>query len=423
MAINKISDTTLRALKSTAAEFDGKKRLDDGGGLYLLLAVKGGGRAWRFDYTFQSKRKTISFGTYPDTSLKLARKKAEEARQQLAESIDPSASRKAQRESFKQNILEQNRNLTGAPIPNSFEDLALEWIEARTPIWSESYARKTQTSIEKDLLPWLGKLPIADIKSRQLLECLRRIEERGASEVARKVRGIAGEIWRFAIASGRAEYDISAALVGALKPRITKNYSYLKDPKQLGQLMMEIESYSGSPMVKAALRILPLVFTRPGEFRKARWEDIDLTKAEWRYVATKTNADHIVPLSTQVVGYLKELFQLTGNGEFVFGVRGGIRPLSDGTINAALKSIGYSSEIIQPHGFRHTAATMLAEMGWKTEAIERQLAHKEPGVKGIYQKAQYLEERRKMMQAWSDFVVVTLPRILQRAEILLPKAR
>ena len=414
MAINKISDTTLRALKSTAAEFDGKKRLDDGGGLYLLLAVKGGGRAWRFDYTFQSKRKTISLGTYPDTSLKLARKKAEAARQELAEGIDPSSSRKAQRETYKQNIMEKKRDLTGAPIPNSLEDLALEWIETRIPIWSDSYARKTRTSIEKDLLPWLGKLPIAEIKSKQLLDCLRRIEDRGASEVARKVRGIAGEIWRFAIASGRAEYDISGALVGALKPRVTKNYSYLTDHKQLGQLMLEIESYAGSPMVKAALRILPLVFTRPGEFRKAKWEDIDLIKAEWRYVATKTNADHIVPLSTQVVGYLKELSQLTGNGEFVFGVRGGIRPLSDGTINAALKSIGYSSDIIQPHGFRHTAATMLAEMGWNTEAIERQLAHKEAGVKGIYQKAQYLEERRKMMQAWSDFVVVTLKSTLQR---------
>lgn len=423
MAINKISDTTLRGLKSTATELGGKKRLDDGGGLYLLLVVKGGGRAWRFDYTFQSKRKTISFGTYPDTSLKLARKNAEAARQQLAEGIDPSSSRKAQRESYKQNILEHKRKLTGAPIPNSFEDLALEWIETRTPIWSESYARKTRTSIEKDLLPWLGNLAITEIKSRQLLECLRRIEERGASEVARKVRGVAGEIWRYAIASGRAEYDISAALVAALKPRITKNYSYLKDPKQLGQLMLEIEFYSGSPMVKAALRILPLVFTRPGEFRKARWVDIDLRTAEWRYVATKTNEDHIVPLSTQVVSYLKELFHLTGNGEYVFGVRGGIRPLSDGTINAALKSIGYSSDIIQPHGFRHTAATMLAEMGWNTEAIERQLSHKESGVKGIYQKAQYLEERRKMMQAWSDFVVVTLPRILQRAEIPLPKAR
>lgn len=413
MAINKISDTTLRSLKPTSVEFAGKKRLDDGGGLYLLLVVKGGGRAWRFDYTFQGKRKTISLGTYPSTSLKLARQKAETARKELAEGIDPSSTRKAQREVYKRDVLERKRELTGTPIPDSFEAIAIEWLETRVPIWSESYAKKTRISIEKDLLPWLGKFQIAEIKSMQLLECLRRIEGRGSPEVARKVRGIAGEIWRYAIASGRAEYDISAALVTALKPRVTRNYSYLKDPKQLRQLMLEIESYSGSPMVKAALRILPLVFTRPGEFRQARWADIDLINAEWRYMATKTKTDHIVPLSNQVVEYLKELFHLTGNGEFVFGVRGGVRPLSDGTINAALKSIGYSSDVIQPHGFRHTAATMLAELGWNTDAIDRQLAHKEAGVKGIYQKAQYLEERRKMMQAWSDYVLIILPNKIQ----------
>lgn len=236
------------------------------------------------------------------------------------------------------------------------------------------------------------------------MECLRRIEERGATEVSRKVRGQAGEIWRYAIATGRAERDIAADLRGALKPHIGKNYSHITDPKQLGQLLREVEGYCGSPMVKTALRLLPLVFTRPGEFRAAKWVDIDLDAKEWRYVAAKTGTNHIVPLSDQAVQYLRDIHPLTGNGEYVFGVRGGIRPLSDGTINAALKTLGYTSDVIQPHGFRHTAATMLAEMGWNTEAIDRQLAHKEQGVKGVYQKAQYLDERKKMMQAWADYI-------------------
>lgn len=404
MAINKISDTTLRTLKVNVELVDGKKRLDDGGGLYLLLAVKGGGRAWRFDYTFEGKRKTISLGTYPDTTLKLARKKAEAARRDVAEGLDPSAARKLVREKQKNTILVEKREASGLPAIGSFEQIAREWYEARAPMWSNSYSSKTLASLEKDVFPWLGKLPIAEIKAKTLLECLRRIEERGASEVARKVRGLAGEIWRYAIATDRAENDIAAALSGALKPRVQRNYSHFKDPKQLGQLLREVESYCGSPMVKTALRLLPLVFTRPGEFRAAKWADIDLEMREWRYVAMKTKADHIVPLSTQAVGYLRELLPLTGNGPYVFGVRSGARSLSDGTINAALKSIGYTSDVIQPHGFRHTAATMLAEQGWNTDAIDRQLAHKESGIKGVYQKAQYLEERRRMMQAWADYV-------------------
>lgn len=403
MAIHKISDTTLRALKSNVETVDGKKRLDDGGGLYLLLAVKGGGKAWRFDYTIAGKRKTISLGTYPDTTLKLARQHADVARKEVAAGNDPSANRKSKIARQKTNIQIEKREAAGLPAVDSFECVAREWFEARALDWSESHANRSRAYLEKDLFPWLGRLPIAEIKAPALLECLRRVEQRGATESANRMREQAGQIWRYAIATGRAERDIAADLRGALKPHTSKNFSHIKDPKELGQLLRDIQGYTGSPMVRTALRLLPLVFTRPGEFRAAKWEDIDLEAKEWRYIASKTDADHIVPLSDQVVQYLRDLQPLTGNGVYVFGVRAGARPLSENTINAALKTLGYGSDIIQPHGFRHTAATMLAEMGWNTEAIDRQLSHKEKGVKGVYQKAQYLDERRRMMQAWADY--------------------
>jgi len=403
MAIHKISDTTLRALKPSTDNIDGKLRLDDGGGLVLLLAVKGGSRAWRFNYTIAGKRKTLSLGTYPDTTLKLARQKADAARKQVAEGIDPSDVRKEKKNAQQTQIDAKKREAAGLPIIDSFEFVAREWFEGRQHTWSESHTSRTRAYLEKDLFPWIGRLPIAEIEAPTLLDCLRRVEKRGATEAANRLRAVAGQIWRYAIAIGKAKRDIAADLIGALTQHVTKNFSHITDPKQFGQLLRDIEAYAGTPMVKTALRILPLVFTRPAEFRCARWEEIDLDAKEWRYIATKTGANHIVPLADQVIQQLRDIYPLTGNGEYVFGIRAGERPLSENTINAALKSLGYTSDIIQPHGFRHTAATMLAEMGWNTDAIDRQLAHKEQGVKGVYQKAQYLEERKRMMQSWADY--------------------
>lgn len=403
MAIELLSDTTLRALKAGATEYKGKQRLDDGGGLVLLLAVKGGGRAWRFNYTFAGKRKMISLGKYPDTTLAIAREKAKAAREQVAKGVDPSDLRKEQRAKQQTQIAEAKRETSGLPAINSFACLVNEWFNSRKDSWSESHRSRTLAYIEKDLSPWIGRRPIADIEAPELLDCLRKVEARGASEAANRLRAVAGQIWRYAIATGRAKRDIAADLMGALKPHKGKQFSHITDPKLLGQLLRDIAEYSGSPMVKTALNILPLVFTRPAEFRCAKWEDINFDTKEWRYLATKTNTDHIVPLAEQVIKQLKEIHPLTGNGEYVFGIRSGERPLSENTINAALKSLGYSGDLIQPHGFRHTAATMLAELGWNTDAIDRQLAHKEQGVKGVYQKAQFLDERRKMMQAWADY--------------------
>lgn len=402
MAIELLSDTTLRSIKAGATEYKGKQRLDDGGGLVLLLNVKGGSRAWRFNYTFAGKRKMISLGKYPDTSLALARQKAAAARSQVAAGIDPSAARKELRETQLAEIVSEKREASGLPAVDSFAHVALEWFNGRKHTWSDSHSSRTLAYIEKDLIPWLGRKPMTEIEAPSLLECLRRVESRGATEAANRLRAVAGQIWRYGIATGRASRDIAADLIGALPQHVTKNFSHITDPRQLGQLLRDIENYQGTPMVKTALCLLPLVFTRPVEFRCAKWQDIDFDAKEWRYVATKTNTDHIVPLSDQVIRKLLEIQPLTGSGEYVFGVRGGARPLSENTINAALKTMGYTSDIIQPHGFRHTAATMLAEMGWNTDAIDRQLAHKEAGVKGVYQKAQYLAERHKMMQSWAD---------------------
>lgn len=410
MAKELISDTTLRALKDSDTTYNGKKQIHDGSGLYLLLGIKGNGRAWRLDYTIAGKRKTISLGTYPDTTLKLARRLAEAARQQVAAGIDPSADRKQKRAKDLETIQEEKLGKAGLPSPKSFEFIAREWFAKESKSWSLSHTKRTLAYLENDLFPYIGKTTMQTIEAPTLLECLRRVEERGALEAANRLRALCGQIWRYAITQSTAERkidvkrDIAADLIGAIAKHTAKNFSYIKDPKQLGQLLRDIEGYAGTPIVKAALRTLPRVFTRPSEFRFAKWADIDFEKKEWRYVATKTNADHIVPLADQVIAEIESIKPLTGNGEYIFSVRDGMRPISENTINQALKSLGYTSDIIQPHGFRHTAATMLAELGWNTEAIERQLAHKEAGIKAVYQKAQYLDERKRMMQAWSDYI-------------------
>lgn len=404
MAKQLLSDSTLRALRDSATTYKGKKQLRDGGGLYLLLGINGTGKAWRLDYTIGGKRKTISLGTYPDTSLSAARQAANVAREQVAGGIDPSDMRKQAKEAQQSQIQANKLEAAGLPAAGSFAQVAAEWFEGRQNKWSESHGSRTYAYLEKDLFPYIGKRQISEITAPALLECLRRVESRGATESANRLRSVASQIWRFAIATGRAERDIAADLIGALTPHVSKQFSHITDPKVLGQLLRDIEGYAGTLIVRVALRALPMVFTRPSEFRCAKWSDIDMSAKEWRYIATKTNADHIVPLSDQVISLLQEIHPLTGYGEYVFSVRSGERPISENTINQALKSLGYGSDVIQPHGFRHTAATMLAELGWNTEAIERQLAHKEQGVKGVYQKAQYLSERRKMMQAWSDYL-------------------
>ncbi|MBC3830736.1 integrase arm-type DNA-binding domain-containing protein [Undibacterium amnicola] len=400
-----LTDTTLRNAKGK----DKPYKLSDGGGLFLLVN-ENGAKYWRMDYRFNGKRLRLAFGKYPDVSLVVARSKRADANELLASGIDPSETKRTERIEQTQHKETIQREASGLPLSGSFEEVALEWFETKIKPLSASHSNRTMAYLKNDLIPYLGKLPMIDIKAPALLECLRRVESRknkqgkSVTETANRVREQMGQLWRYAIATGRAERDIATDLRGALEVHVQKNFSHITDPKLLGQLMRDVETYSGAPVTVAALRILPLVFTRPMELRTARWADINLETKEWRYFSTKTKIDHIVPLATQVVELLKALQPLTGMGEYVFGVRSGQRPLSEITINQALKSLGYGGDVIHPHGFRHTAATMLAELGWDENTIDRQLSHLAQGVKGVYQKAKYIEDRRKMMQAWADYL-------------------
>jgi integrase len=385
-----LTDTSIRAAKPT----DKTQRFFDGGGLYLELSPSGG-KWWRFKYRFDGKEKRISFGVYPATGLKDAREKRDAARKLLANDIDPSENRKAQKAA--------RDNATS----NSFEVIAREWHLKKSATWSESYAKKTITRFEQDLFPWIGKRPISEIAAPELLASLRRIEKRGAIETAHRALGECGQVLRYAIATGRAERDISSDLRGALTPAKPTHLAAITEPKQAAELLRALDGYQGTFVVSCALRLAPLVFVRPGELRKAEWADINLETAEWRYQVTKTDTAHIVPLAHQAVTILEELRPLTGSGRYVFpGARTPDRPMSDNAILAAMRRTGIDKEAMSGHGFRAMARTILDEvLGVRVDFIEHQLAHavKDPNGRA-YNRTAHLAERRKMMQLWADYL-------------------
>jgi integrase len=376
--------------------------LHDGGGLFLIVQPNGS-RWWRFRYSRPGtgKRNTLALGTFPDVSLKRAREKRDEARRMLADGIDPSAKRKA----------ESTAN------PDTFAAIAREWLEQTEAKRAASTNKTIRERMEADLLPWLGERPIASIAAPELLATLRRVEARGSLIVAKRLRQVAGQIFRYAVATGRAERDPSGDLRGALKsPGVERHHAALTNPTDVGDLLRAIDGYTGSPITRAALALSPLLFVRPGELRAAEWPEFDLDAAEWRIPAHKMKMrnTHIVPLSSQAVAILRDLQPLTGGTipgkadapRYVFpGARSRTRPMSNNTVNASLRRIGYTGEQMTAHGFRATARTLLAERGWLPDAIERQLAHKASGPLGAaYDRAQFLAERRKMMQAWADYL-------------------
>ena len=372
--------------------------LADGGGMYLEVAPNGT-RHWRMAYRQSSgKNNRLTFGTYPEISLDDARKKRMEARKLIAAGVDPAEHKKAQKVALSE---------AGA---DTFKAMSMAWYQSKVKSLSDSHAKRTLAYLENDLIPYLGKKVMADITAPELLACLKRIESRvnkqgnKVTETANRVRALMSEFWRDAIGKGKADRDIASDLRGSLTKHVAKNFSYITDVRVLGKLLRDIDIYTGTPATKAALKLMPLVFARPGELRLAKWSEIDLEAAEWRYFVTKTKIDHIVPLSTQAIEILRTMQPLTGQGIYVFSAGSGSRPLSENTVNQALKGLGYSSDIIQPHGFRHTAATALAELGWDENKIDRQLSHSAQGVKGVYQKSKYLADRRMMMQAWADYV-------------------
>lgn len=370
-------------------------RLFDERGLYLEIAPAGG-RWWRFKYRFGGKEKRISLGVYPDVGLKDARDKRDAARKQVAAGIDPGEARKT----AKQAVIEKTEN--------TFDAIAREWFAKYSPNWASSHSSKIIRRLELDVFPWLGSRPIRDIIAPELLSVLRRIESRGAVETAHRVLQNCGQIFRYAVATGRADRDISTDLRGAIPPVKERHHPSITEPKLIGALLRAINGYRGSLVTKCALMLAPLVFLRPGELRKAEWSEVNFEHAEWRIPATrmKMRALHIVPLSTQAMAILRELYPLTGSGRFIFpGARGKGLTMSENTVNAALRRLGYTKDEMTGHGFRSMASTLLNEQGWNRDAIERQLSHAErDSIRAAYNYAEHLPERKRMMQAWADYL-------------------
>lgn len=398
------SNATLKAIKAG----DSRKRLNDGAGLYLLLFVKGGSHAWRLDYAVEGRRKTLSLGTYPLTGLAEARKLADDARKLVRAGFDPSKDRQAKRaELEKQRELEALAE-AGIAAPGTFEAVAREWFAKNESTWADSHSDKIIRRLERDVFPWIGTRPVKEIKPADVLALLRRVEERGALETTHRVQQNCGQVFRYAVSTGLIESDPSRDLRGALPAWKPVHYPTITDPREVGQLLRDIDDHKGKLVTRIAMQLTPLLFVRPGELRQAEWSEINLESAEWRIPAAKMKRRvmHIVPLSTQAVALLKDLQPLTGKRNWVFpGNRTNGEPMSENTVNAALRRMGYDRTMLTAHGFRGMASTMLHEQGWPSDVIERQLSHVERNeVKAAYNHAEYLPQRREMMQAWADYL-------------------
>jgi integrase len=388
-----LSDAKIRA----ATVPDGKKqaKLSDGGGLYLL--VKPAGKYWKLKYRFADKEKTLSIGIYPSVRLKEARFKREAAKKLLEQNIDPSQSKQAD----KRKAVQESKAAT-------FEGVAHEWMAKQSKQWVETTIVNTQAKLDRHIFPWIGSLPIADIEAPDVLALVQRLEKRGTIETAHRLKMLCSRVFRYGIATGKIKYDPTIGLQGALTPLTVKHRATITESKKVGALLRAIQGFEGTFVVQCAVQITPYIFVRPGELRHAEWSEIDFEAAEWRIPAEKMKMGviHIVPLSKQVVDILKELQPLTGSGKYVFpSIRNMHRPMSENTVNASLRRIGYDKKEICAHGFRAMASTMLHEQGWKSDVIERQLAHKEGNaIKGAYNHARHLPERKQMMQQWADYL-------------------
>jgi integrase len=386
-----LSDTAIRQAKPALKA----RKLFDSGGLYLLIAPTGGKR-WRLKYRFAGKERLLALGIYPDVGLKKARDKRDAARKLIADGIDPGAERKAAKAALMQRE------------GGSFEAVAREWFKKFSAGWAPTHSTTVIKRLERDVFPWLGTRPAGEIAAPDLLTVLRRVEARGALETAHRIHQVCGQVFRYAVATGRAQRDPSADLRGALPPVREKHHAALTKPKEVGALLRAINEYKGSFVTRCALRLAPLVFVRPGELRKAEWSEFDLDAATWRIPAArmKMRSEHVVPLSLQAVEILRELKPLTGAWRYVFpGARTVGRPMSENAITAALRRMDYTGQQMTGHGFRTMASTLLNELGWSADAIERQLAHAErDGVRNAYNRAEYLAERKRMMQSWADYL-------------------
>jgi integrase len=367
----------------------------DGGGMYLL--VKTTGKYWRMDYRYDGKRKTLALGVYDIVSLAKARERRDAARKLLADGIDPGQAKS------------DDRQAKIIAATNTFELVARQWLSKVAASRSASTQDKVTAWLEHDVFPALGKIQISDIKPRDVLAVVQKVEARGAIDSAHRIKQVCGQIFRFAVAIDLVERDITADLRGALSAVPKANYAAITEPKQAGALMRAIFDYNGHPAAVAALKLAPLLFVRPGELRAAEWLEIDLDAAQWRIPGSKMKmkVDHLVPLAVQAVEILRSLHALTGHGKYVFpSLRTSQACMSENTVNAALRGMGYGKEVMTGHGFRAMARTIMDEvLGERVDLIEHQLAHAVKDVNGrAYNRTAHLPARREMMQRWADYL-------------------
>ncbi len=386
-----LSDAKVRAAKPK----DKRYKLTDEKSMFLLVAPNGS-KYWQLKYRYDGKEKVYQIGTYPDIGLADARKARDEARSLIAKGVDPMAQKRAAKRS------------KAEAASNSFRLIALEWMEKRGKHSATGDARLLRI-LEKDLFPTIGDTAITEIGPPEILRALRKIESRGALETAKKARQAAGQIFRYAVATGRADRDPSADIRDALKKTETKHYAAITDPKQVGPLMAAIHAYQGTPSVMAAIRLAPLFFCRPGELRALEWSEVNFDEARIEIPAErmKQKEPHIIPLATQAIEILEELHKLTGRSRYVFpNARSFARPLSDNGLRIALRTMGYTKEQMTPHGFRAMARTLLDEvLGFPPDWIEHQLAHSVRDANGrAYNRTKHLENRRQMLQTWADYL-------------------
>jgi integrase len=389
-----LTDAKIRKAKPT----EKTQRLFDGGGLYLEISPAGG-RWWRWKYRrpVTKKENRLSFGTYPEVGLADARARRDAARKLLAAGIDPGEQRKAETAAGSERAA------------NSFEVIAREWFAKQSPTWAPSHGSRIIDRLERDLFPWIGGRPIADITAKELLATVTRIADRGAVETAHRALQNCGQVFRYAIATGRTERNPAPDLRGALPPVKPNHLAAITAPSEIGGLLRAIESYQGSFITKCALRLAPLTFVRPGELRQAEWSEIDLASAEWNIPGPKMKMGepHLVPLSPQAVDILRELHALTGGGRYVFpSPRTNTRPMSNMAVVSALRRMGYAKDEMTGHGFRAMARTVLdQELGFRIDYVEHQLAHNVRDPLGrAYNRTTHLPERRKMMAAWANYL-------------------
>lgn len=396
-----LTETHIRNAKSKAKPY----KLPREGGLFILVNPTGA-KWWRFSYRFGGREQQLSLGIYPAVPLSLARQRRDEARRQIAAGINPAELR------------QEARTAATAAIEGPFEAVVARWKADEHAMCSEEYKRNVSRMLERDVLPYIGTRPVTEIKPKELIAVFDRIRARGVEETARRARTIVGQIFRYAIRRGLAEIDPTQPLRGERRIKPVKHFAAFTNPDDVTRLMRAIYEYKGTPEVRAALKLSALLFQRPGEIRQMQWPELDLEGAQWRYVVSKTKRhtgqSHIVPLPAQAVAILRELHPLTGHGltskpdapRYVFPTpKTKLRPLSENAVRQALRNMGFTNDEMTAHGFRAMARSLLAERGWKTDAIERQLSHKAAGPLGAaYDRASYLDERKAMMQAWADYL-------------------